>query len=326
MDKRAYLLCLVFLAPMISGCIYENDTSNSEQQNEPLPEGDSILDACIIHDEKERCWFMIIPAQVTPSYCMSESCPLLVDLHAYLEKPIEQSQVSGMAEIAGKEDTITVYPMGHDDYSWNAGWCCGQASEQEVDDVGFITNLIDYMIDEWNNDVNRVYLSGWSNGCTLAQKITSEVSHYIAATSCMAHYLDDQVHSSYSPVPIMEFHGLMDPWVPYGTQYGHSIVFDSSLNGDEGALQNLEKWANANKCSGSTPEMMEMFEDYSVIGYTDCENNAETLLVTLNLAGHNPYSNEYTGTWEGGPTLYSNPTGIDISLMAWEFLSRFSKE
>ena len=326
MNKLALLLSFAFIAPMISGCIFENDLKKSQDNNATLPENETIHDACIIHDESERCWFMVVPAQVTPEYCETESCPLLIDLHAYMEKPVEQSQVSGMAKIAGKDNAITVYPTGHEyDYSWNAGWCCGRASELGIDDVGFILSLIEIIIEEWNVDVDRVYLSGWSNGCTLAQKITSEYSHYIAAMSCMAHYLDDEVHPSYSPVPIMEFHGLIDPWVPYGTQYGHSIIFDSSLNGDEGAIQNLEKWADANKCSGSVPEVMETYEDYSITGYSDCENNAVTLLVTLNFAGHNPYSNEYTGTWEGGPTLYPNPTGIDISLMSWNFLSTFSK-
>lgn len=326
MNKQHMLVMVLLFSSILSGCVRPDDEAPPLKE-EPLPgEVEFIDDLCILHDGVERCWFMVVPATFTPEHCRELSCPLLLDLHAYMEQPIEQYEVSKMAELAAEDNGITVYPMGQEDYSWNAGWCCGLASERGVDDVGYVISIIDFMIDSWNIDAKRVYLSGWSNGCTLAQKVTSEASDYIAAMSCMAHYLDDEVDSSYSPVPIMEIHGIQDPWVMYGSQYGNSILFDLSLNGDEGALQNLQKWADVNGCVGTNPEVLDMFEDYSVIGYTECENDVETVLVTLNLAGHNPYSNEYTGTWEGGPSLYANPTGIDVSLMAWEFLSRFTKE
>ena len=327
MNKQYWIVGLFLFLSTFSGCLQPADDGDASLQVEDptLDDYEFVEDLCIVHDDVERCWFMVVPASLKPEDCREMSCPLLFDLHAYMERPIEQYEVSKMAELAVKENAITVYPLGQEDYSWNAGWCCGLASERGIDDVGYILNIIEYMIDSWHIDSNRVYLTGWSNGCTLAQKITSEASEYIAAMSCMAHYLDNEVHSSYSPVPIMEIHGTLDQWVPYGSQLAHSIVFEFSLEGDEGAIQNLEKWADANMCEGSSPAVLELFEDYSVIGYTECANGVETVLVTLNLAGHNPYSNEYTGTWEGGPTLYSNPTGIDVSLMTWEFLSQFSK-
>ena len=327
MRNRHWAICLILVIPMLSGCMYQDDATNSQQQQDPIPEQQLDHEACVIHDEVERCWFMIVPGNVTPAYCKEQSCPLLVDLHAYMERPIEQFEVSGLADMASEDDAITVYPMGQDDYSWNAGGsCCGDALELQIDDVGYITALIDYMIEHWHTDASRVYLSGWSNGCSLAQKITSEVSHQIAAMGCMAGYLFNEVHSSYSPVPIMEVHGVQDVWSPYGSIFGHALIFNQSTDGDEGAIQNLEKWAEANMCSGSNPQVIEMYEDYSLIGYQECENDAETILVTLNFAGHNPYSNEYTGTWEGGPTLYSNPTGVDVSRMVWDFMSQFSKD
>ena len=135
-------------------------------------------------------------------------------------------------------------------------------------------------------------------------------------------YLLDPEASNYSPVPMMEVHGVRDAVVHYGVLYGSSIIFDQSLKGDEGAIQNLERWAEMNGCSGSTPDV-EIFEwDYSILGYTNCENNASVKLVSLNFAGHNPYLKDSPDQ----PTSTGNPTGIDTSRMVWDFMSQFSKD
>ena len=49
--------------------------------------------------------------------------------------------------------------------------------------------------------------------------------------------------------------------------------------------------------------------------------------MTMNYAQHNPYLNDYDGS--DSPffqaILTGNPTGIDASQMAWDFLSQYSK-
>ena len=137
----------------------------------------------------------------------------------------------------------------------------------------------------------------------------------------MALYLLEPEADDYSPVPMMEVHGVRDLVIHYGASYGSSAFFDYSLDGNEGALQNMERWATMNDCTGSTPDI-EIFEwDYSVLGYSNCENDAQVRLVTLNFAGHNPYKKDSPDQDE----LPGNPTGIDTSRMVWDFMSQFSK-
>ena len=86
-------------------------------------------------------------------------------------------------------------------------------------------------------------------------------------------------------------------------------------------------WGGANECSGSTPEFETVEWDYSVKRFTNCTNGADVVLVTMNYAQHNPYLNDYDGS--DSPffqaILTGNPTGIDASQMAWDFLSQYSK-
>ena len=81
------------------------------------------------------------------------------------------------------------------------------------------------------------------------------------------------------------------------------LRFDQSLDGEEGAIQNIMDWAEMNGCEGSDdlPTIFENYPDYSIMGYDQCEKGTEVKLVTLNFAHHIPYPN----------FIGDNPTNID---------------
>ena len=54
-------------------------------------------------------------------------------------------------------------------------------------------------------------------------------------------------HPSYSPISLIEVHGVVDAIIPYGTSYSSSLYFDGSLDGEEGAIQNIVDWAAMNE-------------------------------------------------------------------------------
>jgi poly(3-hydroxybutyrate) depolymerase len=83
---------------------------------------------------------------------------------------------------------VIVWPNGVN-RSWNAADCCGAAHARGVDDVGFLRALVARLSSEFPIDPTRVYVSGWSNGCMMAQRLAVEASDLIAAVGCMAGYL-----------------------------------------------------------------------------------------------------------------------------------------
>ena len=52
--------------------------------------------------------------------------------------------------------------------SWNAGGCCSPASTEGVDDMGFMSALVDEAAKRLCVDPSRVYLMGLSNGGYIA--------------------------------------------------------------------------------------------------------------------------------------------------------------
>ena len=65
--------------------------------------------------------------------------------------------------------------------TWNGGNCCGYASENNVDDVGFTRAVLDDLAKVANVDAKRVFATGMSNGGILCYRLASEFSDRIAA-------------------------------------------------------------------------------------------------------------------------------------------------
>jgi len=243
-------------------------------------------------DPTSRSWDLHVPDG------LSGDVSLVVDLHGYTSTAYGQRSISGFRRLADAEGFIVVWPQGTNN-SWNSGSCCGGARNQNVDDVSFIRNLVGQIVSEQNIDTSRIYVTGLSNGCSMSQRLVMEASDLFAAAACMAFYLLVSEDDNYSPIPVMEIHGTDDYTVPY----------------DPGAVNNFEAWASRNGCTGS-PEVTEISDSASIEGdnvqtYHNCTNNAKVALVTINGGGHVLYRG------------YGTP--IDTSVIAWNFLSEFSK-
>ena len=305
--KSQFIIIILLISASLAGCI-EKDVENIDIVEEPITEIELFTEKCIEFDELERCWLTLIPSE----YNENKSYPLVVDMHGYTGTNWMMYNYSDWNRISEEHNVIIAYPQGYEN-SWNAGWCCGVSHDEGIDDVGFILKMVEIISANYSVNNSKIYASGHSNGCAMTQKLANAASHVFAAAGCMALYLLDDPSPSFSPTPIIEVHGILDIVIPYSNTHSSSIYFDTSLEGEQGALQNIAKWAEMNGCSGTFPEMIEEYPDYSIQGYTDCEENVEVRLITLHMGDHNPYP-------------YANPTGIETTQMVWDFMNQFTLE
>ena len=346
MKKVTLIISLMLLITGASGAygyffIYESEDSNivvveeeqvqdtnetaEEEPEEPeepeeSPQTDNnsffvgMKEECFNYDGMDRCWIIYVPNSTDDS----QSIPLILDLHALQRTADNQYELSDMDRIAEENNAIVIYPHGYEN-SWNFGQCCDPAKDAGIDDYGFLRTLIYHTFDTFPVDTYRVYMTGWSTGCAMAQAFANDASDILAAMACMSMYLLEEPSSGYIPIPIMEIHGLEDPIAPYGSLITSSIIFQQQV-WFTGAEQNLYEWKEMNDCSGDFPALSETNAGYTVQEFTDCDNGSEVALVSLNLAAHNVYLKNDPGSPEPG-----NPAGIDTPQIAWDFMSRFSK-
>jgi len=182
-----------------------------------------------------RNYRVYIPA----AYTGTTARPLVFDLHGYTSSASAEQAYSNFAPIADTANVIFVYPNGTLDGSsqpyWNAGF--GTA----MDDIGFISNLIDTLLTQYNIDADMVYSCGMSNGGYMSHTLACELSNKIAAiasvTGSMTTY-QNSICSSGRPVPVMQISGNADGTVAYGGG-GGSMGIDALVN----------YWVTNNNCN-----------------------------------------------------------------------------
>ena len=314
------LILLLLISSTMGGCIIEEgEDAQDIVSTDEIPDQESqFSEHCIQYDNLERCWLLLVPMSLNES----GNVPLVVDIHGGGDDMYQQRWTSDFANISMEQGFIVAYPQGHNDL-WNMGWdsitCSVGIVCPEEDDVGFILQMVDIIMQNHSIDNSRIYLTGWSNGCGMTQRLAVEASDIFAAAGCMSMYRFVEAPSDYLPIPFIEVHGLLDEIVQYATT-AHSAPF---FGPEKGAIQNLESWAELNGCQGTTPEVLESQDDYDIRGYTNCENETQVMLVTMFFAAHNPY--EHDDPVHDPGRGWANPTGVPTSTFIWEFMSKFSK-
>ncbi len=240
---------------------------------------------------------------VPVSYDPTIPTPLVLNFHGYTQDPFQQALITGMLKKSDDESFIAVHPLGLGVInSWNGGDCCGEAAVQNVDDIGFVRDLIDELSQRLCIDRTRVFATGFSNGGFLAHRLACEASDVIAAIAPVAGVLGVSNCAPGRPMPVMHFHGTADIVVPYN---------GSTLLGFSSVEQTIDHWAFRNNCSQDSTVTFHN-GDTTCETRSGCDDNGPVTQCTIALGGH---------TWPGGLPLPTGKTTYDISATdaMWDF-------
>lgn len=246
--------------------------------------------------------------------------PLVVSLHGRGGDGITQERYSRMTSIADREGFIVAYPDGHR-RSWHDAREKGPAAEAGIDDVAFVSALIDHLVASHAADPERVFVTGISNGAMMTFRVACELAHKIAGAGAIIGLMPD--NPAYQckpsrPVPMMIVAGTADPMVPYG---GGDVLGD-----DKGTVLSAHvsraKWAEMNGCEGADfQQTIDHADDgtrVQELRHTRCRDDAEVVLFSVEGAGHtSPSGDQYLPEAVIGKTSHD----IDASAEVWTFFS-----
>lgn len=151
------------------------------------------------------------------AYTGATAVPLVFNLHGYGSNNIEQEFYGSFLSIADTANFLIVHPNGTIDGQGNRFWNTFLGNSP-VDDVGFLSNLLDTLQAAYNIDENRVYSTGMSNGGFMSYSLACELNNRIAAiASVTGSMIQSKLNACnpVRPVPVMEIHGTADAVVPY---------------------------------------------------------------------------------------------------------------
>lgn len=174
-----------------------------------------------------------------------EKRPLVIVLHGGGGKAAKFDVMTGRENsfnaLADREDILIAYPQGIKK-SWNDGREAAQVGAQGagIDDAGFLSGLIDTLVNSRNVDPKRVYAVGPSNGGHMANRLACDMPGKVAAVGIVIGQMPTKYLAKCKPakpVSVLIMNGTEDPLVPYdggavkvlGQERGHDISTEDTF-------------------------------------------------------------------------------------------------
>jgi polyhydroxybutyrate depolymerase len=225
--------------------------------------------------------------------------PLVMVLHGYGASGIVQSAYFGLTKLVNDKQFLLIAPDGTPDKGakrfWNAVDACCDFDKTRVDDVKYLTGLVEEVATKWAVDRKRIYLVGHSNGGAMSYRLSCDAAETFAAAFVLAplFYGDAAKCAPKAPVSIRHVHGTADETVAYE---GNGAAPGSLVANYPAATKVVETWAKYNGCS-PTPDTSAAPLDLdtalpgaetTITSYPGCKNGAATELLTIAGGGHIP--------------------------------------
>lgn len=164
-------------------------------------------------DGEQREYFVHVPT----GYNGCEAFPVVFMLHGSGGNGERFYNISGWKEVGEEENILTVFPSSFvypcifDDgvnkrnaekwTSYDLEFC---GKSEPVDDIKFLSAVIDEMSEIFRIDENRVYLAGFSNGGEMAARCAIELSDRLAAVvACAGSLPTGQTYQPKRKLPVL---------------------------------------------------------------------------------------------------------------------------
>ena len=196
----------------------------------------NTIDATMQHDGLTRTYRLYVPA----AYSAATPVPLVLNLHGYTSNNIQQEFYGDFRPIADTANFIIVHPNGTLDGGGQQFWSSFGLST--VDDVGFLSALIDVIQSQYSIDPNCIYSTGMSNGGFMSYELACQLSDRIAAIASVTGSMIQgrwNACNATHPTPVMQIHGTVDPTVPYTGNPVQGMMHIDTL---------VKRWTEFNNC------------------------------------------------------------------------------
>ena len=267
----------------------------------------------IVFDGRNRTFLLHLPS----GYTGNDPLPMIIAMHGGFGSASNLQNQSQLSVTADKENFIVVYPEGVKSplgiRTWNAGGCCGYASLTDIDDVGFISALIDSLADRYAIDTQRVYATGMSNGGFMSYRLACELPDKIAAIAPVAASMSMVTCNPSRPVPVIHFHSYLDMNVPY--QGGIGDGPSDHYNPPQDSV--LSAWSEIDNC-GIEKDTVVNNDEYTHTQWRNCDCSYEIHHYITRDGGH---------SWPGGQqTITGDPVSayINANDLMWAFFQQYS--
>ncbi|MBU7017912.1 MAG: phospholipase [Theionarchaea archaeon] len=304
-NQMILFICVI----LVSGCVRQRlDTGDT---------GNTLHSLLV--DGLNRTYSIHVPSSYNDS-----PVPMVMALHGGGGSAEKMAHLTNFDALSDQEGFIVVYPEGVEN-RWNDGRRLEQykTHRENIDDVKFISALIDKLVKEYNIDENRIYATGISNGAMMSCRLACELSGKIAAIAMVAGAMPEELLDCCAPsesISILIMNGTEDPLILW--KGGEITVGRQSLGTTLSVSKTVQFWVDHNKCTSPVIAWLPDIQDdgtrvrKEVYGYG--ENGIEVILYAIEGGGHTwPGGLQYASEYIISRTCYD----INASEVIWQFFS-----
>ena len=289
-----------------------------------LPILSTAQNQTITHQGLTRQYMVHEPA----AYDDQTSVPVVLVLHGGGGSAQVTQNFTMMNPVADANGFLAVYPEGYTATGSGFVWADSRgtaADEDGIDDVGFISRLIDSLRLQYNIDTTRLYACGFSNGGFMTQRLACELGGRFAAIGSLGCSMGVSLYDDCAPavpVPMLFLAGTADPFVPY-----EGGIINLGVEPIVAVDTAVQFWVQQNNCQRAAPvlSLPNLVQDdnstVEQLDFTDCDCGAAVRFFRVLGGGH---------TWPGvenpflEPLLGETNEDIQASEELWRFFEGFT--
>jgi polyhydroxybutyrate depolymerase len=258
-------------------------------------------------------------------YNAAQPLPMVLVVHGAFDTAEGMERFTGFSALADQESFIVLYPNGIGILGylqhWNAGHCCGKAAADGIDDVGFLTKVIEDACARLAVDRRRIYMTGFSNGGMMVHRFAAERGDLLAAVAPLAAAAggrpDNQapewsIPDPICPMPLLAMHGLADAYVPFD---GGASPARGDTRQYWPVKRSLDLWIQRNQCLTEPVTWYEYQGKAHVTTWQDPAHGADVVLYSLEGWGH-----DWPGPYFSAKLDARDPLrDFDAARIIWDF-------
>lgn len=180
-----------------------------------------------------------------------QGAPVVLWLHGYNGRAERAARANGMARTFTKRGFVFVAPQGTPDPGKpkQRDWNVQDGFGEPRNDVAFLNAVLDDVAARLGTDPDRVLLTGFSRGASMAWDFACAMPQRISALAVAAGGFWEPIPQSCAgPVNLFHTHGFNDRTVPLE---GRRVSWEGVQYHQGNILKGLDVWREANDCTGA---------------------------------------------------------------------------
>ena len=211
--------------------------------------------------------------------------PVVILIHGEGGDGFDMKVLTSFDVFADEYGFVVVYPNASSDWAYGCG--CTDAEASGVDDVEFLTDLIDELDSDYGINRDSVFVGGNAEGALMAQKLACDATSLLAGLATVGATMPVPLAENCAPereIPIVMIQGTEDLDFPWDGAPDRGL--QSLLSVDT----TVQFWASNNGCGDrgqSTLYSRDAYYNFDVYRDTfeDCPANGKVILYRMEGAG-----------------------------------------